>query len=64
MLITIKRVITSTITVNFCHILDDIKEWRSLDVVLSNAQSVNEFKTNLARNFQKVTNWVTDQNMS
>ena len=64
MLITIKRVITSTITVNFCHILDDIKKWRSLDVVLSNAQSVNEFKTNLARNFQKVTNWVTDQNMS
>lgn len=55
MLITIKRVITSTITVNFCHILD-IKKWRSLDVVLSNAQSVNEFKTNLARNFQKVTN--------
>ena len=64
MLITIKRVITSTITVNFCHILDDIKKWRSLDVVLSNTQSVNEFKTNLARNFQKVTNWVTDQNMS
>ena len=64
MLITIKRVITSTITVNFCHILDDIKKWRSLDVVLCNAQSVNEFKTNLARNFQKVTNWVTDQNMS
>ena len=56
MLITIKRVITSTITVNFCHILDGIKKWRSLDVVLSNAQSVNEFKTNLARNFQKVTN--------
>ena len=56
MLITIKRVITSTITVNFCHILDDIKKWRSLDVVLCNAQSVNEFKTNLARNFQKVTN--------
>lgn len=56
MLITIKRVITSTITVNFCHILDDIKKWRSLDLVLSNAHSVNEFKTNLARNFQKVTN--------